>query len=280
MNIQGLKKILQDIKAAPLKDLSQNFLIDDQILETIIKKADLKANDQVLEIGPGLGFLTKRLLQQQAKVLAVEKDLKFYQYLKKNRQNQNKLVLINQDILKLDLNILIQRHFRPEIGYKIVANVPYHITSRLLYLFFQIKPLPQTMTLLLQKEVGLRICAKQPRNNPLALFVKLFTQPVIAEIVKKTSFYPEPKVDSAIVVLPKIQAQVDPQSQKFKDLHGLIKISFASPRKTLLNNLKNSQRFSGAQIRQALAKLRLGPKVRAQELNIEQYRYLNSLLNK
>ena len=265
-----IKQTLQKIQAAPLKQLGQNFLIDEKILANIVKFSYLTNCDKVVEIGPGLGVLTKKLLKKAPKVLCVEKDPKFFGFLQekfKKEIDSGKLILINADILNLNLPQTLARFFdfnlnlnhqnfkdqpqnnpkSKENNYKIVANIPYNITSPLLHLFLETPFKASQLTLLVQKEVAERICAQPPHLNPLALKVQSICQPQIKALVPSSSFYPEPAVASAILNLEKLNPDFDFKAPQTKQLFQLIKTGFASPRKKLLNNLLNWNLAESAQ---------------------------------
>jgi 16S rRNA (adenine1518-N6/adenine1519-N6)-dimethyltransferase len=279
MNKSEINSVLEKIQAAPLKKMGQNFLICQKVLEKIIQKAKFDKKDNILEIGPGLGVLTEKILLKSNKVLAIEKDPKFSSYLRKkfNCKENKKIEIIQGDILKINIPRLLKGKFIRENtqksktnNYKIAANLPYNIATKVIRLFIEMENRPSKMVTLVQKEVAERICSEPPKMNPLALRIKLVAKPKIALLVKSHCFYPEPKVSSALLVLEKINSKVDFKEEKLVSLLRLIKVGFASPRKTLLNNLVNGLGFNKTELRKILKEY--PEKIRAQELTIENWK--------
>lgn len=281
------------------KGLSQNFLVDKNALDKIVEAAELKEDDLVVEIGPGLGTLTQELVSRAGEVVAVEMDevlatllpemtkLKYQITNKiKNDQNPNldltleignldlkhRLRVINSDILKLNLNDIIGT--RP---YKVVANIPYHITSKILELFLSREQKPELIVLLVQKEVAERVCAKPGQMSVLALSVQLYGKPEIIGIVPKESFFPSPKVDSAILKVDRIQ--ISDNSFNEKEFFRLVHIGFAAKRKTLVNNLMVGYQLERGQVVDILKEIGLKETVRAQELSIGEWKQLAGKIN-
>ena len=179
------------------KYLGQHFLKNKTILEEMARAAEISKKDIVLEVGPGLGSLTAILAERAGKVIAVEKDYDLISVLREKFLEHKNVEIIEGDILKLPS---LRRRGLGEVNYKIVANIPYYITSRFLRIFLSDKKLrPKLMVLMLQKEVAERICAKPPRMSLLALSVQLYAKPEIIRRVSKGQFSPPPKVDSAII---------------------------------------------------------------------------------
>jgi len=222
MRIQGIR---------PLKGLGQNFLIDKKALERIVGAANLQKKEVVLEIGPGNGNLTRFLAKKAGSVIAVEKDLRLAEILEKNIAvwDAKNIRVVGSDILKINLRNLVSS------PYKLVANLPYYITAPVIKKFLESEKQPRLMVLLVQKEVARRVCARVPDMNLLAVSVQFYSKPEIVDYVSKKSFWPQPKVDGAILrILPKKdkEKQVDP-NLFFK----IVKAGFSHPRKQLVNNL-------------------------------------------
>src|SRR3989344_9199966 len=181
------------------KYLGQHFLKNKKILEEMARSAEVSKQDIVLEVGPGLGSLTEILVERAGKIIAVEKDRDLIPYLQEKFRNQKNIKIIQGDILKLPS---LRRRGFGEVNYKIVANIPYYITSRFLRIFLSnSKVRLKLMVLMVQKEVAERICAKPPKMNLLALSVQAYARPEIIRRVPKNFFSPPPKVDSAILKL-------------------------------------------------------------------------------
>ena len=238
----SVKKSLKEIfkNSAPSKRLGQNFLINKGVVKKIIEAADIKKTDVVLEIGPGNGVLTREIAQKATQVLAVEKDKKMAVFLKREFARQKNIKIIEQDILKLDLNSCGLKS-----PYKIVANIPYYITSPIIRKFLEYKRRPCLMVLTIQKEVAQRIyfpSLKSPaktKMNLLALSVLFFAEPKIISYVSKNSFWPAPKVDSAVLkITPKKTLPKTDINLFFK----IARAGFSHPRKQILNNLLKTAR--------------------------------------
>ena len=252
----SIKSTLSKYQIHPNKVMGQNFLIDKNVLDKIIEAAEIKKDDTILEIGPGLGILTIELAKRAKKVIAIEKDKNLAEILNDELRIEGieNVEIIQGDILKLpDSKFLILD------SYKLVANIPYYLTSPLIRKFLEIKNKPSLMVLMIQKEVAQRICARPPKMSLLSVAVQFYAKPEIISIVSKNSFYPKPKVDSAIIkITPKTFPKVD--TEKFFEL---VKASFSSKRKMLKNNLKIDESI--------LKKLGLNPKIRAENLTIENW---------
>jgi len=260
----SIKELFKTRGIRPNKRLGQNFLTDQNILNKIIKAANLDQNDTVLEIGPGLGTLTKELVQRVKKVIAVEKDKKLADLLKETLKDCQNIEIITADI----------RDIKDELSfdsYKIVANLPYYITSPTIRMFLESKNPPQEMVLMVQKEVGARICASPPKMNLLAVSVQFYAQPEIALNVPKESFWPQPKVDSALIRIQNIKKPKDIDAKKF---FRIVRAGFSSPRKQLANNLSNGLNLDREEIKKTLAGVGLNTKARAQDLEIENWKAL------
>ncbi len=213
----------------PKKSLGQNFLINPRILDKIIAAAEINSNDKVLEIGPGTGNLTAKLVESAGKVIAIEKDHRLIEVLKEKFKTPN-IEITEDDILKFQPTT----HNLQPTTYKVVGNIPYYITSHLIRTVFEEWPQPQLIVLTIQKEVAQRIVAKPPHMNLLALSVQLYSDPKIVSYVSKNNFKPQPKVDSAIIKLTP-----SPKSDKetIEKVLVLAKKAFAGKRKQLKNTI-------------------------------------------
>lgn len=258
METLSIFDLLKKYDIKPSKRLGQNFLIDKNILNKIIAAADLSPEDVVLEIGPGLGVLTIELAKIAKKVIAIEKDKKMCEILQKilNAENIENVEIMNNDTLNAKYKL-------PNTKYKIVANIPYYLTSPLIRKFLETSNRPAEIILMVQKEVAQRIIAKPPQMNLLAISVQFYAEPKIIAYVSKDCFYPKPKVDSAIIkIIPKSIPKIN--IEKF---FKLVKTGFSSKRKMLKNNL--STLLEASQIN--FEKIGLNPKVRAENLSIDEW---------
>ncbi len=258
------QNICQELNLNPTKSKGQNFLIERQIVDDIIKSSNLKSNEIVLEIGPGLGVLTQELLKQTKKVVAIELDKKLFNYLSEKFKRDNNLKLIEGDILELLDNDIINLLGQE---YKVIANLPYQITSYILRRLLELKNRPVELVVMVQKEVAERICASAGQMSVLAVMVQYYSQPQIVRLVGKDNFWPAPQVDSAILRL--VVKKIDNDNINNKKFFKLVNIGFSNKRKMLKNNLANV--YNNQQIRQTLNKLNLDLKIRAQELNIDDW---------
>ena len=257
------------------KGLGQNFLVDRNALDKIVEAAELTQDDTVIEVGPGVGTLTSELLKRAKEVVAVEMDDKLAEILRST--NNGKLKVINADILKFNLNEIIEN--KP---YKVVANIPYYITSKIIELFLTAENKPELIVLLVQKEVAERICAKPGEMSVLSVSVQLYGKPEIVGIVPKESFFPSPKVDSAILKIDNIQDPFDSLSLAQDDTGSLSKsffrcvhIGFSSRRKTLINNLSAGYHIAKETASDIIRQTGFGENVRAQELSVEDWKRLS-----
>lgn len=220
------------------KSLGQNFLKSEKILGDIVTAGDVNEKDTILEIGPGKGALTEKILEKAGLVIAVEKDRNLYQILKdkfKKEIKEGKLILIEGDILELNLkNIGLKKD-----KYKIIANIPYNITGLILRKFLTEETHPRTMVLMLQHEVVKRILARDEKESILSISVKAYGTPKMIMKVGARYFSPAPKVDSAVIIIKDISKKIFEGSEKNEnDFWDLIHQGFSHKRKKLSNNLK------------------------------------------
>ncbi len=264
MKLSEIKFILEKEGIFPSKGLGQHFLIDDKVFSKIIKASELKNEDFVLEVGPGIGNLTIKLAKKVKEVIAIEKDKRMSKILEKilKEKKIKNVRVFNDDILnflKLNLKLLWPK-------YKVVSNIPYYLTSRLIRNFLELKKKPEMMVLMVQKEVAKRICAKPPKMNLLAVSVQFYAKPEIVAIVPKSSFWPRPKVDSAILKISKIKKR-----KGAKKFFSLVKVGFSSPRKQLLNVFSKSLKIDKLKVKEWLIKCGISPNWRAENLQIKDW---------
>ncbi len=310
MDVESLKRLLRNNGLKPNFTYGQNFLIDDIVLQDIVAAAGLTKGDTVLEIGPGIGNLTKYLCESAGFVLSVEKDPKFHPILhaiKKDHRDNFRFEIA--DALEFNFEeALAQLQSSPPFqggvpraaggggwskhekipttpsanaatpplqegssaGYKVVANIPYYITGKILQMFMAAKFKPSSITVLTQKEVAQNIIAKPGHLSILAISVQLFGEPKIIQIVPARSFYPAPKVDSAILkidLFEKPKYKITDEKRFFK----ILKACFSGKRKQIHNTLKNNLHLTSEQVVKILSELKIKPEARPQELTIEQW---------
>ena len=240
-SIKVIKELLAQNNFAPRKSLGQNFLIDQNILMKIINVGSVCSSDLVLEVGPGLGVLTAELLERAGMVVAVEYDRGFYSFLKQNFSDYHNFKLENHDILKLNLGGLLEVYQEKFKSLKVIANLPYYITTPVIFSLLESKIPWSKMVFMVQKEVAQRLVAAPGSNDYSALTVMLsFCGRVeLVGNVPKTVFYPSPQVDSAIVSIT--PGAVDWELYPY--LHRVVKAAFGQRRKMILNALAAGEAF-------------------------------------
>ncbi|MFA6252978.1 MAG: 16S rRNA (adenine(1518)-N(6)/adenine(1519)-N(6))-dimethyltransferase RsmA [Patescibacteria group bacterium] len=277
MTKEEIKYLLQRYDLTPNKLRGQNFLLDEEVLDDIVVKAKVSKDDLVLEVGPGLGALTQKLAAKADGVVAFEIEKSFKTPLAKIAKVNNNINLQWQDILTLSPKqwqaILAQYK---KTNYKIVANIPYYLTGKFIQRFVAFDPVPQSLTLMVQKEVAQRIEAKDKKMSLLALAVQLYGQVEILRLVSKKSFWPEPKVDSAVIHIFGIKKWSYPVDEK--KTWQLIKRGFAKKRKKLVNNLLSDQDLDKESLSKAFQKMGLSENVRAENLEAKLWVKLAELL--
>lgn len=273
MNLSEIKKICQTENILPAKSRGQNFLIEKNIVAKIIQAANLNGRETILEVGPGLGVLTEELVKRVKRVVAVELDKKFFNYLKDKFKNCANLELINQDILKTNLAALGLKNQ----NYRLLANLPYNITSVFFRFILEQAVRPKEMVVMVQKEVAQRILAPVGDLNLLALAIKYYGEPKILFPVSRHCFWPKPKVDSAVIKIAIKSSLPKIDKQKF---FNLIKIGFSAKRKQLQNNLAKGLNEKSSKIKQVFNRLGLTEKIRAQNLALVDWLKLLKELDK
>lgn len=252
------------------KNLGQNFLVDLEAVRGIVAAAEIKPGDQVIEIGPGIGSLTEQLLLAGAQVLAYEVDPDLKQILANELPNQDQFKLIMQDVLKADLVKDADSYFANKKPVKIVANLPYYITTPIIFRLLNSNLHFASLTLMMQKEVADRIAANSGSKayGPLTIAVQTQMKVAQALAVDHTSFWPQPKVDSSVLVLaPLAKPLVAPSDAK--RFNRYVKMCFAQRRKTLNNNLKSFVKEQDER-QKLIASLGVKPTARPEELTIPQ----------
>ena len=287
--MNGPKPWLQDPKATAevlkkynfrfQKKFGQNFLIDSHVLDKIITAADIKDDDMILEIGPGIGTLTQLLAYNARKVVSVEIDNNLIPILEYTLKDYDNVRIINEDILKLDIAKLVreENNNRP---IKVVANLPYYITTPIIMGLFE-KHVPiESITVMIQKEVADRMSAGPGTKNygALSLAVQYYSEPYLAANVPPNCFMPRPDVSSAVIRLTLVKDKVRVSNEE--TLFKLIKAAFAQRRKTFMNCLKNSDSFdlSKDEWETVFYKAGLPLNIRGETLTLEEFVQLTDLI--
>ena len=270
--IQETKFIMNKYQVSANKSYGQNFLIDEDVVLGICEKANISQEDLIIEIGPGLGTLTARLLEKDGKVIAVELDTKMIHILNDRFSLYDNFKLINDDILKVDLNKLISDELGSLKKVKIVANLPYYITTPIIMKLLEEKLNIDSITVMVQKEVAERLCCSPGTGDTGAITytINYYTKPEIVLDVPKESFIPSPKVDSNVInlqILNNPSVMVKDEGTLFK----VIKFAFMQKRKTLLNSLSNSRMNSKEYFEKMLLDLNIDLKIRPEKLSLDDF---------
>ena len=262
------KKLLEKYHLRPHKGLGQNFLSDDTVLSGIADAAGIPEHAAALEVGPGLGSLTRHLAERAERVTAVELDKDLVPVLRKEFADCPNVEIVQGDILE----------FRPDEyftdgDYYVAANIPYYITSAVIRHLLEGKARPKRLALTVQKEVAERICAAPGKLSLLALSVQVYGKADMPMIIPAAAFYPEPNVDSAVVRIELYDEPLIPQEQ-MDDFFALAKAGFGQKRKTLRNSLSSNLHISGAEAESKLLRAGIDPMRRAETLTIEEWKRL------
>jgi len=254
------------------KSLGQNFLKSKVALLKMVEAGEISGKDTVLEVGPGKGVLTEKLLEKAGKVIAIEKDHRLIELLQEKFATEiadSKLVLLNQDILDLGLKDVPK-------PYKIIANIPYYITGQFLRKFLEIDSQPERIIVMVQKEIAQRIMAHDKKESLLSISVKAYGQPKMIMKVGKENFSPAPKVDSAILAICNISKNLFTENKiEEKKFFEILHAGFAHKRKMLLGNLKS---VTDKNLAAVFTTLGLSEKIRAEDLSLNNWVQLIKLL--
>lgn len=281
-NPKNTIEVLQKYQFHFAKKFGQNFLIDTHVLDKIVRAAEITPEDYVLEIGPGIGTLTQYLCESAKHVFAVEIDDNLIPILQDTLSEYDNVTVIHNDVLKLDINKLVEEKCEGK-RIKVVANLPYYITTPILMGLFESHVPMESVTVMVQKEVAQRMQALPGGKDygALSLAVQFYAEPYIVANVPPNCFMPRPKVGSAVIQLVRYEeppVQVDNEKLMFR----LIRASFNQRRKTLVNGLKNSQEldFSKEEIEKAMAETGIPVNVRGEALTLAEFADLANAFNK
>ena len=262
------------------KRFGQNFLIDTHVLDKIIHSAGITKDDMVLEIGPGIGTMTQYLCESAREVVAVEIDQSLIPILGDTLSEYDNVTVINEDILKVDINQLVMERNNGK-PIKVVANLPYYITTPIIMGLFEAHVPVESITVMVQKEVAMRMQAKPSTKDygALSLAVQFYATPYIVANVPPNCFMPRPNVGSAVIRLT-IHKNPEIEVKDEKLMFRLIRASFNQRRKTLVNGLKNSSELSltKEQIESALKELGVSETIRGEALTLEQFAKLSNII--
>ena len=251
------------------KNLGQHFLVDRNILNKVVRAAEVGKEDVVLEVGPGLGEMTLALARQAKKVIAVEIDERLVAILRQKVKDYPNVEVTRSDILKVDFNHLFKKEVLP---IKVVANLPYQISTPLLFRFIESKEIFSTLTLLLQKEVAERMVASPGRKEygPLSIFIQTYADVSIQFIIKPSAFFPAPKVESALVhMVWKEKPMIETDDEEW--FKRVVKACFGYRRKTLINALKHSDLSLPESVESRIEEIGIDPRRRPETLTIQEF---------
>ena len=277
---QNTIAVLQKYNFTFQKKYGQNFLIDSHVLEKIMDAAEIDKDDCVVEIGPGIGTMTQYLAERAGEVVAVEIDKNLIPILTETLADYKNVSIINEDILKVDLNRIVEEKNggRPV---KIVANLPYYITTPIIMGLFENHVPVKSITVMVQKEVADRMQVGPGTKDygALSLAVQYYAKPEIVAIVPPNCFIPRPNVASAVIRLT-CHEKKPVEVKDEKGMFALIRASFNQRRKTLANSLSNAQNLSRTreQVTEALESMQLSPTIRGEALTLEQFAALADIL--
>lgn len=250
----------------PDKSLGQHWLKDEEILSQIVDYADVKRDDVILEIGPGLGTMTQEIAKNAGRVVAVEFDKKLADNLRTSEKLNKNVIVKNEDFLKFDLSGLSE-------GYKIIGNIPYYITGKIVRKILSSVNRPQIAVLLVQKEVAQRIAAGPDQMSALSVIAQYYSEVSLGVVVPASKFTPAPKVDSQVVILK-------PYSRSFREMHDVnlekkfltvVKAGFSARRKKLHSSISGGLGISVEQAKQLLADAKIDSNLRAQNLDVNDW---------
>jgi 16S rRNA (adenine1518-N6/adenine1519-N6)-dimethyltransferase len=270
------RQVLRQFGFKPKKSLGQHFLVDEAVLEHILSAAELGPGDIVVEVGPGLGILTEGLAKQRARVIAVELDSKLVALLKKRLAAFPDVKIVHADILKVTPQRLLQNNLSASElvrGYKVIANLPYYITSPVLRHFLEGESRPSEMVVMVQKEVGEAIAATSGKMSLLSVKTQFYSKPAIISYVPAASFYPPPKVDSVILRMD-VYSRPPIEVSDVAGFFDMVMHGFSAPRKQLRNSLAHSLGMPPSQVASLLEKAGIEAKRRAETLSLEEWRKL------
>jgi len=264
------KRLLRQFDLRARKGLGQHFLIDGEVLKLITQAAGLTHTDVIVEVGPGLGILTRELAKKAGLVIAIELDNKLAAVLKQTLASFNNVTIINDDVLKIEPGGWLKEQ-KANYSYKVVANLPYYITAPVLRHFLEASAKPQMMIVMVQREVGEAITAKPGAMSLLSVSVQFYGEPRIINYVPAQCFYPAPKVDSAIL---RIDRRPKPPVADEEGFFNLVRAGFTAPRKQIVNSLAQGLGVPKTDVLSLLEGAGIMPKRRAETLTLEEWAQL------
>ena len=277
-NLGTIRTIMDRFGFTFSKSLGQNFIVNPSVCPKIAELGGAESEVGVLEIGAGFGVLTNELAARAEKVVVVELDGRLLPVLSYTLSDHKNVKVVNQDILKTDLPALLAEEFG-EMEVVVCANLPYYITSPILMMLLESRLPVKSITVMVQKEAGERICAAMPSRacGAVTAAVRYYSEPQILFPVSRGSFYPSPNVDSMVVRLD-VKKELPLKGEAEKRLFRVVKAAFGQRRKTLVNTLSSGLKIEKARAAEAIAEAGLKPTVRAEELSLDEFIRLSQIL--
>lgn len=277
-NLGTIRTIMDRFGFTFSKSLGQNFIVNPSVCPKIAELGGAESEVGVLEIGAGFGVLTNELAARAEKVVVVELDSRLLPVLSYTLSDHKNVKVVNQDILKTDLPALLAEEFG-EMEVVVCANLPYYITSPILMMLLESRLPVKSITVMVQKEAGERICAVMPSRacGAVTAAVRYYSEPQILFPVSRGSFYPSPNVDSMVVRLD-VKKELPLEGEAEKRLFRVVKAAFGQRRKTLVNTLSSGLKIEKARAAEAIAEAGLKPTVRAEELSLDEFIRLSQIL--
>ena len=277
--IEETKFIMKKYNITANKNYGQNFLIDENVVNSIVDSAKISKDDFVIEIGPGLGTLTAALLENAGKVICIELDKKMLNILNDRFSLYNNFELINDDVLKVDLQAIIKENLQNFKNAKVVANLPYYITTPIIMKLLEDKLDLTSITVMVQKEVAERLTETPGGKNTGAITysINYYTEPSLVINVPSDSFIPSPKVDSSVINLKLLKnPRVTPKDEAL--FFKIIKSAFLQKRKTLINTLINANLGSREFFENMLNELEIDLRIRGEKLSLEEFKEISDYI--
>lgn len=258
--------IFEKFKAKPFKGMGQNFFVVEKYVDLMVDSANIKKNDLVVEIGPGTGKITEKLMEKGVKIIAIEKDRNLTTYLKEKFKNNKQIEILGADFLKIDIEKIVK-----EKTYKIISNIPHNITGKIIRKILELKNKPRLVIFSLQKEVGEKIARKnkEKKENLLSLIFQIFSGVKLIEKIPSSAFWPKPKTDSAII---KISFFEKPQVLNPENFIKFVKAGFSSPRKKAITNLIKGLSIKKDILLKIFGELGLNSNSRPEDLNFNDWK--------
>lgn len=266
-NLDTIRNLLSSAKTAPRKEFGQNFLINREILEELVKSAQITRDENILEVGPGIGTVTIELAKQGTQLYTFELDKEKIPILKQTLKRFENIEVINEDFLQTNLPEFLQK--RNIINYKFVSSLPYNIAKKILQIILETETKPDLISVIIQKEVAEKYVPKKNKETFLSNYLKLFAKGEIIKTFGPENFFPAPKVESAL-----LRIIVDKSAEPDKRLIKFIKIGFLNPRKKLINTLSTNFKKPSSEVRLMFEKESIPENARAENLNLNDWKSL------